>query len=187
MALHLFVFLLVVCLLLALALLWRLDWFPLRPASSQGAAKRTMLPRLLKPRSPDDCPVCRLGPTALSAGVPAPVPVRPWSEVKSRRGAPKRIDTAGFACPDPQCQYFGSTDAHHHALVGDGKHGRAELIQTFRCQACRTTFTSRRDTPLYRLKTPSSRVAMVLSALAEWLDASAAARVFVSRRATIPT
>jgi hypothetical protein len=48
MALHLFVFvfLLVVCLIISLALLWRLDWFPLRPASSQGAAKRTMLPRL---------------------------------------------------------------------------------------------------------------------------------------------
>jgi hypothetical protein len=89
MALHLFVFvfLLVVCLIISLALLWRLDWFPLRPASSQGAAKRTMLPRLLKPRTPDDCPACRLASTASSAGEPAPVPVRPWSEVKSRRGA----------------------------------------------------------------------------------------------------
>jgi hypothetical protein len=26
-------------------------------------------------------------------------------------------------------------------LFGDGKHGRVERIQTFRCQACRTTFT----------------------------------------------
>ena len=58
MALHLFVFvlLLVVCLLLLLARLGRLDWFPLQPFSSQGAAKRSRLPRLLKPRSPDDCP-----------------------------------------------------------------------------------------------------------------------------------
>ena len=81
--------------------------------------------------------------------------------MKSRRGAPKRIDTEGFACPNPQCRYFGNTDAHFHALVGDGKHGRAEPIQTFRCQACRTTFTARRNTPLYRLKTPSQKVAMV--------------------------
>ena len=147
MALHPFVSLLVVCPLLALALLWRLDWFPLRPASSQGAAKSTMLPRLLKPRSPDDCPGCRLGPTALSAVVPAPVPVRPWSEVKSRRGAPKRIDTAGFACPNPQCQYFGSTDAQIHALVGDGTQGRAERIQTLRGPACHSTFSARRHTP----------------------------------------
>ncbi len=70
-------------------------------------------------------------------------------------------------------------------LFGDGKHGHAERIQTFRCQACRTTFTARRDTPLYRLKTPSHQVAMVLSALAEGLDASAAERVFGSCQATI--
>jgi IS1 family transposase/transposase-like protein len=105
--------------------------------------------------------------------------------VKSRRGAPKRISTEGFACPNPQCQYFGITEAHIHALVGDGKHGRAELIQSFRCQACHITFSARRDTPLYRLKTPSHQVAMVLSALAEGLDASAAERVFGYRQATI--
>ena len=70
-------------------------------------------------------------------------------------------------------------------LFGDGKHGQAEQIQTFRCQACRTTFTSRRNTPLYRLKTPSYRVAMVLSALAEGLDPSAAERVFGFRQFTI--
>ena len=106
-----------------------------------------------------------------------PLPVRPWREVKSRRGAPKRIDTAGFACPNQQCAYFGITDVHIHALVGDGKHGHAEQIQTFRCQACRTTFTARRHTPFYRLKTPSHQIAVVLSALAEGLDLSAAERV----------
>jgi hypothetical protein len=71
--------------------------------------------------------------------------------------------------------------------VGDGKHGRAEQIQTFRCQACRTTFSARRDTPFYRLKTPSQQVAVVLSALAEGLDLSAATRVFGFRPATITT
>jgi transposase-like protein len=107
--------------------------------------------------------------------------------VKSRRGAPKRIPTEGFACPNPKCSYFAKTDAHFHALVGDGKHGHAERIQTFRCQACRTTFTSRRNTPLYRLKTPSQQVAVVLSALAEGLDPSAASRVFGYCQATITT
>jgi len=187
MTFHIVVFLLSVCLLLSLARLWRLRWFPLRPSSSRGRAKRSRLHRLLKPRCPDDCPACRLASPASSARVPAPVPVRPWSEVKSRRGAPKRIPTDGFACPNRACRYFGITDASMHALVGDGKHGRAEPIQTFRCQACRTTFTARRDTPLYRLKTPSQQVAMVLSALAEGLDPSAAERVFGFRQATIST
>jgi IS1 family transposase len=185
MALYVFVFLLVVCLLLSLALLWRLDWFHLRSSSSRGRAKRSTLQRLLKPRSPDDCPVCRLDSTPSLGGGPAPV--RPWCEVKSRRGAPKRVGTEGYACPNRKCLYSGITDAHIHALVGDGKHGQAERIQTFRCQACRTTFTSRRNTPFYRLKTPSHQIAMVLAALAEGLDSSAAERVFGFRQATITT
>jgi transposase-like protein/IS1 family transposase len=187
MALHVFVFLLVVCLLLSLALLWRLCWFHRRPSSSRGGAKRSRLQRLLKPRCPDDCPACRLASTPSSGGGPAPAPVRPWREVKSRRGAPKRVNTEGFACPNPQCPYSGITDAHVHALVGDGKHGRVERIQTFRCQACHTTFTSRHNTPFYRLKTSSHQVAVVLSALAEGLDPSAAERVFGFRQATITT
>jgi hypothetical protein len=178
MSLHMFAFLLVVCLPLSLALLWCLDWLRLRPSCSRGGAKRSTLLRLLKPRTPDDCPACRLASPASSAGGPAPAPVRSWREVKSRCGAPKRVDTQGYACPNQQCLYFGNTNAQIHALVGNGKHGQAERIQTFRCQACRTTFSARRDTPLYRLKTPSHQVAMVLSALAEGLDPSAAERVF---------
>jgi IS1 family transposase len=186
MAFHMFVFLLVVC-LLCLALLWRLDWLHLRPSSSRGGANRSTLHRLLKPRSPDDCPACRLASTPASGGGLASTPVRPWREVKSRRGAPKRVNSEGYACPNQQCTYFGITDAQIHALVGDGKHGRAEQIQTFRCQACHTTFTSRRNTPLYRLKTPSHQIAVVLSALAEGLDLSAAERVFSYRQTTITT
>jgi transposase-like protein len=107
--------------------------------------------------------------------------------VKSRREAPKRIHTEGFACPHRECPYFGITDAHIHALVGDGKHGYAERIQTFRPQACHSTFSARRHTPLYRLKTPSHQIAVVLTALAEGLDPSAAERVFGYRQATITT
>ena len=146
-----------------------------------------MVHRLLKPRSPRDCPDCRLS-SPLSAGVePAPLPVRPWCEIKSRRGAPKRIDTQGFSCPNQQCPYLGVTDAQVPGLVGDGTHGRAEQIQTFRGPACHTTFTARRHTPLYRLKTPSHQIGMVLSARACGLDASAAERVFGYRQATITT
>ena len=186
MGLHVFLFLLAFFLLF-LALLWRLDWFHLRPSHSPGGAKRSTLHRVLKPRCPDDCPACRLASPVSSGEGPASAPVRPWREMKSRRGAPKQVNTEGFACPNQQCLYFGVTEAHIHALVGDGKHGRAEQIQTFRCQACRTTFSARRGTPLYRLKTPSQQVAMVLSALAEGLDASAAERVFGYRQTTITT
>jgi len=72
-------------------------------------------------------------------------------------------------------------------LFGDGKHGQAERIQTFRGPACHTTFSARRNTPLSRLKTPSHYVALVLSVLAEGVDPSAAERVFGFRHATITT
>jgi IS1 family transposase len=83
--------------------------------------------------------------------------------------------------------YYRITDAHVHALVGDGVEGKIERIQTLRCQACTTTFSTRRDTPLYRLKTASHRVAEVLSALSEGLDVSAATRVFGHHQTTITT
>src|SRR5260221_1359289 len=187
MAFHFFLFLFVFCPLLSLALFGRLDWLHLQRSPSREGATPSPPQRPLKPRPPHDCPACRLASTPSSGVGPAPLPVRPWREMKSRRGAPKRIPTADFACPNHQCPYFGITDVRVHALVGDGRHGQAERIQTFRCQACRTTFSARRSTPLYRLKTPSQQIAMVLSALAEGLDPSAAERVFGFRQATIIT
>jgi IS1 family transposase len=143
--------------------------------------------RLLKPRPPDDCPACRRQHAPPTAGPTRPPAPRPWREFKSRRGAPKRISTDGFACPTHACVYHAITDAQVHALVGDGTHGKQERIQTFRCQACGTTFTSRRHTPLYRLKTPSMRIAEVLGALAEGLSVAAAVRVFGHSEGTIAT
>jgi hypothetical protein len=130
MTLHVFFLLLVFFLILTLARLCFLCW-PHRGPAQLAAAKRTPLHRLLKQRSPHDCPACRLASTP--SPIVEPAPVRPWREVKSRRGAPKRVNTEGFACPNRTCPYSGITDAHIHALVGDGKHGHAERIQTFRC------------------------------------------------------
>src|SRR5229473_3132646 len=180
-----YLFLLLFVLMLCLVYLWLFDLPQHFSPRTRRRAAHTLVQRLLKPRTPGDCPICRLSCT-LPSNV-GPVPLRPWREVKSRRGAPKRIHTEGFACPNHQCPYFGITDAHIHALVGDGKHGHAERIQTFRGPACRTTFSARRHTPLYRLKTPSHQIGMVLSARAFGLDPSAAARVFGYRQATIST
>ncbi len=149
--------------------------------SDRGA---TTIERLLKPRPLDDCPACRRH-DVLPQIAPAPPPLRPWRECKSRRGAPKRIATDGFACLNAACLYYRITDAQVHALVGDGTHGQRERVQTFRCQACGRTFTARRDTPLYRLKTASQQVALVLTALAEGLSIAAASRVFGHTEETI--
>ncbi len=111
--------------------------------------------------------------------------MRPWGDVKGRRGAPKRVVTEGYACPSAHCHYYGVTDGRVHALVGYGHHGNTDHIQDFRCQACGTKVSARRGTALYQLKTPPPRVGEVLSALAEGLDIAAAARVFGHGEATI--
>jgi len=173
---------------LGVRLVW-LAWFwqcRQQPWSPQ-AAGTAGVPRLLRPRTPDDCPVCRQQDPVRAADTLQRPPTRPWREQKSRRGAPKRINTQGFACPNRRCAYYRITDAQLYALVGDGTDGRREHIQTFRCQACHTTFSARRDTPLYRLKTPSQRVGEVLTALVEGLDVAAAVRVFGHSEGTIMT
>ncbi len=71
--------------------------------------------RLLKPRTPLDCPACCSSVPYPTLPAPVRAPVRPWCEIKSRRGAPKRIPTQGFACPMPTCPYYQITDAHVHA------------------------------------------------------------------------
>jgi hypothetical protein len=64
-------------------------------------------------------------------GQPRQAGVLPWSERKSPRGKPKTICTAGHACPNRDCDYYGNTDSTFHAVVGDGKRG-ADQIQWFR-------------------------------------------------------
>ncbi len=171
--------------LLLLGLVWLVGMWQGRHSAPPDRTEVTgTVQRLLRPRTPYDCPTCRHQIAATST-FPAHQPVRPWRDVKSRRGAPKRIATHGFACPTPTCAYYRIADAQIHALVGDGAHGKAERIQTFRCQACRSTFSARRHTPLYRSKTSAQRVGEVLTALAEGLDVSAVVRVFGHSESTI--
>jgi IS1 family transposase/transposase-like protein len=124
-------------------------------------------PRAWKPRSPKKCPACRAG-----VCLPALHPrreVTPWQEVRSRRGRKKGIDTEGHCCLNPFCAYFWVTDAAVHALVGNGVQG-PHKIQLLRCQACGRGFSSRRNTPLYYLKTAVERIEMCLWLLAEGVD-----------------
>ena len=133
-------------LLILLLLAWRI-WMWWCPHNRNRPAIAAQIQRLLKPRTPNDCPSC-CQQAAPSSSLPLRPFVTPWRERKSRRGAPKRIATQGFACPHRACPYYLMSDALIHALVGDGTHGKTERIQTFRCQACRTTFSARRFSPL---------------------------------------
>ena len=131
-------------------------------------------PREWEARNPKKCPACRAG-----VCLPALHPKRqvtPWKQVKSTRGRKKGIDTHGHCCLNPLCIYFRITDAAIHALVGNGKDGINKDIQLLRCQACKRGFSSRRNTPLYYLKTAVERVEMCLWLLAEGVDASVLVR-----------
>ena len=63
MTLYVCLLLLVFVLIPTLARLCSLCWSHQGPAQSTAAARHTPLQRLLKPRSPRDCPACRLTTT----------------------------------------------------------------------------------------------------------------------------
>ena len=134
--------------------------------------KRTQdgLPRRWRAKSPHDCPGCRSGVRFESPVIQWKV--TPYAQCKSKRGRKKRIASQGYACPNGACAYFGIIDAAVHALVSHGKRGKEHDIQYFKCQACQKTFTCRRGTPLYYLKTDVKRIEFVLWFLAEGVDRS---------------
>ncbi|MFO7684346.1 MAG: DDE-type integrase/transposase/recombinase [Chloroflexota bacterium] len=139
--------------------------------------------RQLKPQSPHDCELCRLG---LHEPKPkGPRQVTPWPQIKNPSGRKKRSNSEGKACPRRCCDYYGITDSLVHALVSNGWRGKSERIRQWKCQACGGKFSDRRNTALYRLKTASQQVAQVMIAMAEGVDLSAATRIFRFHHTTV--
>jgi hypothetical protein len=161
-----------VVLVVLLTLVWGASaWRRLRRTSAVLSDVRPS--RRWHPRTPDDCPCCRLAVSDCGRQASEPPSVRPWVEIKSRRGAPKRRPTAGYACPTPTCPYFGIADERLHALIAYGYHGASERIPDLYCQACGTKFTARHGTALYHLKTRQPEWARCS---VPWLRASMSAR-----------
>jgi hypothetical protein len=75
--------------------------------------------RVLRPRTPDDCGLCRVaaGPAAGDeAAAQCERVVCPWAEVKSRRGRRKQAKTEGYACPNEECEVLRD---HGSVLFGN--------------------------------------------------------------------
>ena len=153
-------------------------------STESGPKQKT--PRPLKPKTADDCPFCQTEKEKQDNPLPEQA-LKPWSEVKSSCGRKKSHSTQGYACPNQDCNYFGIGDEHIHALVGYGWHGKTDVIQDLRCQACGRKFSVRWGTALYRLKTSSEKVALILSLMAEGMDVSALERVFEIKEGTLRT
>ncbi len=64
------------------------SWQRHHSAQPGSTASTTTIQRLLKPRTPQDCAACRQQATRPILPAPPGQVVRPWREVKSRRGAP---------------------------------------------------------------------------------------------------
>jgi transposase-like protein/IS1 family transposase len=135
------------------------------------------LPRHWRPKSAADCPLCQLETRIEKQPEPREGPA-PYRAIKSARGRKKQLDTEGWACPNECCNYYGETNASRHAVIGHGKIGQDKTIQRLKCAACETTFSSRKGTPLYYVKTEPEMVADVLWWLAEGVDVSVLARRF---------
>src|SRR5258708_13683229 len=102
MGFQVFLFLLLSILMLCLAWLGHLALLHLGLAHWRAGTVHPVVRRLLKPRTPLDCPACCLSSSFSADGGPSPLPVRPWSEGKSRRGGPKNPHTQAFAIPTHQ-------------------------------------------------------------------------------------
>jgi hypothetical protein len=146
---------------LIVVLVWTVIWEDyLRAYSSRWRdhRQRTRWEWKLKPRTPQDCPACRLEQRLVLLDTQRTA--RPWHEVKSRQGRPKTHDTDGHACMEPSCEYYKDTDGTHHALRWDGTRNKGEATPSLECGACGSKHTVRLGTPMYRLKTASERVAL---------------------------
>jgi len=133
----------VVCLL---CIAWVARKKRLQERRAQVVAAKAQVARALQPRTPEDCPECQEASQGAEEGNTVRPVVRPWSEVKSRRGRKREIDTEGHAGWNQTCVYYGITDAQVHALTGYGGHGRSDRIQDLWCAACQTKATERRGT-----------------------------------------
>jgi len=165
-------------------MIWILRLAMLRFHTKDAPKPKTTRP--LKPKTADDCPFCRAEKDKRDDPQPKQA-LKPWSDVKSPRGRKKTLSTQGYACPNQACRYYGIVDERIHALVGYGRHGKTDRIQDLRCQACGRKISVRWGTALYRLKTSSTKVALILALMAEGVDVSALERVFGIREGTLRT
>lgn len=147
--------------------------------------KRSRKPTFLRPKTEKDCRFCRADKSKRTEARHE-MPVS-WQMRKGQGGPKKKIQTEGFFCPNKSREYYGITEEAIHALVGYGRHGKQEAIQDFKCQACGKKFTARRNTILYRLKSPSGLIEKILWLLALGVDVSALEEVFGVREITIRT
>ena len=130
-----------------------LDW--------KEKAKKPRKPAVMRPKSELDCPHC-VKEKGGKANPEQKKAIVAWNDRKGWGGRRKGISTEGYFCSNTGCEYFRVKDERIHALVGNGSHGKQEVIRDLKCQSCGKKFTVRKHTVLYRLKTHSGIVEKIL-------------------------
>jgi hypothetical protein len=133
--------------------------------------------------APDDCLDCRLAPA--EHGPSRAQGPRPWREVKSKRGRPKKHDSRGYACMNPACEYYKVTDAAIHALRWDGQRNACEATDQWECGACDSKHTARLGTPLYQLKTASAEVKLAVHMAMKGMNIASISEILEHSESTI--
>jgi hypothetical protein len=90
-------------------------------------------------------------------------------------GRKKQIDTSMYFCPYEDCSNYGKVGADNQ-IIGAGRYGKHQT-QLLGCKVCRRTFSARRGTPLFGLKTDEDIFYDVIACLAEGNGIRATARI----------
>ena len=79
------------------------------------------------------------------------------------------------ACPNPVCSAYGQRGAA--TLRPHGWSSKARGVRCLRCSVCRTDFSARHGTPLFRSTLPPEKAALIGRHLAEGCGMRATARL----------
>ncbi len=90
-------------------------------------------------------------------------------------GRKKQIDTSMYFCPYEDCSNYGKVGVDNQ-IIGSGRYGKHQT-QLLQCKVCRRTFSARRGTPLFGLKTDEQTFYDVIACLAEGNGIRATARI----------
>lgn len=87
----------------------------------------------------------------------------------------KVVDTSMYFCPNEECTNYGKVGPDNH-LIGAGCYGKAQT-QLLKCKVCGKTFSARRGTSLFNLKTDEERFYRTIGCLVEGNGIRATARI----------
>lgn len=90
-------------------------------------------------------------------------------------GSRRQIDTSMYFCPYEECSNYGKVGVDNQ-IVGSGCYGKHQT-QLLKCKVCQRTFSARRGTPLFKLKTDEQTFYDVIACLAEGNGIRATGRI----------